>query len=205
MAVLVIFYTVGIIGLFLPVYRDSFLKLSFFNLLLSFVVLIAGRKTQKKSFLLFLLICFMTGIGAEWVGVHTGLLFGDYVYGANLGFKLDDIPLIIGVNWGLLSVGACTVVAYFMAGNSGWKLFLKTLCSALLMMALDVLIEPVAIDSDFWSWNSAAIPVFNYVCWFLIAFPLHFVYFKWKLDEQNPVAIALFMILVLFFAILNFH
>ena len=50
--VLVIFYSVGIVGLLLPSTRDSFLPLSFFNLLLSFTLLILAR---KKSLLLFLL------------------------------------------------------------------------------------------------------------------------------------------------------
>ena len=40
----------------------------------------------------------------EAIGVNTGLLFGTYEYGANLGFKIFGVPLIIGVNWTVLII-----------------------------------------------------------------------------------------------------
>jgi putative membrane protein len=72
------------------------------------------------------------------------------------------------------------------------------------MTGLDFLIEPVAVSSDFWSWENGAIPLFNYVCWFLIALPLHFYLIKRKTPEQNPVSIGLFLVLIVFFGVLNF-
>lgn len=198
-AILIIFHTVGLVGLSMPAYREQFLELSFMNLMLSFVVLIASRKEQMNRFLLFLGICFITGMAVEWIGIHTGLLFGDYQYGSNLGVKLAGVPLIIGVNWGVLSVSACTISGLFRL-----KVIPSAILSAALMTGLDFLIEPVAILSDYWTWNSSEIPLFNYLCWFLIAIPLHYVYFRWKLVEKNKVAIALFVILSLFFIILNF-
>jgi putative membrane protein len=198
-AILIIFHTVGLVGLSMPAFREQFLELSFMNLMLSFVVLIASRKEQMNRFLLFLGICFITGMAVEWIGIHTGLLFGDYQYGSNLGVKLAGVPLIIGVNWGVLSVSACTISELFRL-----KVIPSAILSAALMTGLDFLIEPVAIVSDYWTWNSSEIPLFNYLCWFLIAIPLHYVYFRWKLVEKNKVAIALFIILALFFIILNF-
>jgi putative membrane protein len=198
-AILIIFHTVGLVGLSMPAFREQFLELSFMNLMLSFVVLIASRKEQMNRFLIFLGICFITGMAVEWIGIHTGLLFGDYQYGSNLGVKLAGVPLIIGVNWGVLSVSACTISELFRL-----KVIPSAILSAALMTGLDFLIEPVAIVSDYWTWNSSEIPFFNYLCWFLIAIPLHYVYFRWKLVEKNKVAIALFIILALFFIILNF-
>lgn len=205
-AVLVIFYTVGISGILLPESREEFLKLSPMNLLLSFGILILSRKTKRQLFLVFLFICFLTGMAVEWIGIHTGWLFGDYAYDTNLGTKLGGVPLIIGVNWGILSACCCAVASY-AARSSRTKLpvAVLSLLSAFLMMLLDVLIEPVAIASNYWYWNSEDIPAFNYICWFAIAFPLHFVYFRWKLNEQNKVSIALFIIMVVFFTVLNFR
>jgi len=54
--------------------------------------------TTIKKIILFTL-CFWTGMAVEWIGVHTGSLFGDYYYGINMGFKLDGIPYLIGSNW----------------------------------------------------------------------------------------------------------
>jgi len=199
-AFLVIFHTVGIIGLQLDNYRETFLGLSFMNLVISFAILVISRKTKKQLFYVFLFLCFLTGMVVEWIGIHTGWLFGDYAYGENLGVKFYGVPWIIGINWGVLSVCACTIAGYLP-----WKTPYLAVCSALLMTLLDFLLEPVAIESDYWRWNTPEIPIYNYICWFLIAVPLHFVYFRWKLREQNSVPIALFIILGLFFVILNFR
>jgi putative membrane protein len=199
-SILVIFYTVGIFGLTNETTRDLFLPMSFMNLLLSFVIMILSRKTNKLYFILFLSLTFLVGMTAEWIGIHTGYLFGDYYYGKNLGTKMDGVPLIIGINWGILSVCCCNVTSIFIKKS----IWLSSFVSAFLMMLLDVLIEPVAITSDYWHWDSLNIPLYNYFCWFAVALPLHFLYFKWKLGEQNKVTIALFGILVMFFSILNF-
>lgn len=198
-AILVIFHLVGLVGLLSSAYRSDFLKLSFMNLALSFIVLILGRKRNFKPFYWFLIICFFTGMFVEMIGIHTGILFGEYYYGENLGPKLNGVPYIIGINWGILSVGACSVVNRFYRGN----IYVSVFFSALIMTLLDVLIEPVAIRSDYWHWITPSIPLKNYLSWFFISLPLHFLYFKWKLDEQNNVSIALFYILVAFFIILN--
>ncbi len=199
-SILVIFYTVGIFGLTNESTRDSFLPLSFMNLLLSSAILIVSRKTSKNYFILFLFLAFLVGMTAEWIGIHTGYLFGDYYYGENLGVKVDGVPLIIGINWGILTVCTCNFTSLFIKKS----IWLSSFISALLMMFVDVLIEPVAITSDYWHWDSLNIPLYNYFCWFAVALPLHFLYFKWRLNEQNKVTFALFGIIVLFFSILNF-
>jgi putative membrane protein len=197
-SILIIFHVVGLIGLQIPAYRDQFLSLSFANLLLSFSVLLISRKSKRVLFIGFLTICFFTGMVAEWIGIHTGLLFGDYQYGENLGLKIYGVPLIIGVNWGVLSVCSCSII-FFIRVPSWFKAFL----SAAIMTLLDFLIEPVAIVSDYWTWNSPEIPFYNYFCWFIISLPLHWIYFKLGLAEKSKTAIALFIILVAFFGILN--
>lgn len=198
--ILVIFHTVGLIGLQLPDFRKQFLALSFANLLLSFLVLVLSRHSKKVLFIGFLSVCFATGMIAEWIGIHTGLLFGDYQYGENLGIKIAGVPLIIGINWGVLSVSSCSLVYYINVPK-----WLKAILAASFMTFLDFLIEPVAIVSDYWTWNSPEIPLFNYVCWFLISLPLHWLYFKLGLSEKNKTAVAMYLILLIFFGILNFN
>jgi putative membrane protein len=73
--------------------------------------------------------------------------------------------------------------------------------ASLLMVGLDFLIEPVAINSDYWSWENNQIPLYNYVCWFLISFLIHIVYQKNKLTEQNSVYNCLYIVLVVFFTL----
>jgi putative membrane protein len=197
-AILILFYCVGTIGILLPKYNAYFLSLSFFNLLLSFIVILLARKNQFFYFFLFLVFCFIIGISVEVIGTKTGLLFGNYQYGQNLGFKLMGVPFVIGINWGILVVSSASIINKIRA-NWLWKVVL----SSMLMTFLDILMEPVAMESDFWHWKNGVIPFYNYVCWFLVALPLHFIYFKFKLVESNKVYDALFIILIVFFSILN--
>jgi putative membrane protein len=195
---LIIFYTVGIIGLSLESYRDEFLSLSFFNLALSFVLLLIGRHIHSMRFYAFILFAFVVGVGVELIGIHTGYLFGDYSYGESLGFKFYDVPVIIGINWGMLAIISASIAKRFQMNR-----YLQAIVAALFMLLLDVLIEPVAMVSDYWTWEGDVIPLFNFVCWFGVALLLQFVYFGLNLAEKNKVAVALYCIQFVFFVILN--
>lgn len=197
-AILIIFYMVGTIGLLLPSIKGIFLSLSFFNLILSFKVILLARKSQFLRFALFLLLCFVVGMTVEWIGINTGLLFGNYSYGKNLGAKIYGVPWVIGLNWGLLVVSSASIVNNLKIGD-----FWKATFAALLMTGLDFLMEPVAVESDFWKWQNETIPVFNYVCWFVISLVLQVFYFKFKLAESNKVFNILFIILIVFFSLLT--
>ena len=194
--VLVIFYSVGTVGLTTDL-REDFLPLSFFNLLLSFVLLLFARYEHSRKLYYFIFIAFFTGMVAEWIGVHTGYLFGNYSYGENLGTKIFGVPLIIGVNWAMLVMISASVASFIPV-----RWYYQVILASLAMLLLDVLIEPVAIVSDYWTWEGA-IPIFNYVTWFVITLFLQFLYFRFKLAEQNKVAVALYVIQLLFFVILN--
>lgn len=196
-AVLVIFYIVGVVGLSLESYRSSFLELSFMNLALSFTLLLIGRNNHSKGFYTFAFFAFTIGMTVEWIGVHTGLLFGDYFYGENLGFKIVEVPFIIGINWLMLTIISASVLQ-----DAKFHWLIKSVLAALLMLVLDLLIEPVAIKSDYWTWNGE-IPISNFVTWFIIALVLQLVYFKFKLAEKNKVAVSLYFLQFLFFLILN--
>ena len=196
--IIVIFHTVGLFGLFSGS-RDYFLSLSPMNLLISLGCLVLSMRFSAKLAMDMALVGIL-GFTVEWIGVHTGYLFGDYAYGENLGWKWLDIPLIISINWIMLSFASIACVLHLTVPD-----WLKALLSALLMTGLDVLIEPVAIQSDFWSWNGGTIPIFNYVCWFLVSIPVHYYLIRRKTAQQNPVGIGLFLVLIVFFGILNYR
>lgn len=197
-AILIIFYTVGTVGILREASREQFLSLSFFNLLLSFSLLVVGRKSRSRLFYAFIGLCYITGLTVEYIGVHTGLLFGEYSYGDNLGFKFMGIPLIIGINWAMLVLTSGSFLVHFKLAD-----WLKSMLAAALMTGLDAIMEPVAMKSDFWQWKNDVIPFYNYVCWFFISWALLWIGFKLKLIESNKVSKALFILLTVFFTILS--
>ncbi len=195
--ILIVFYSVGLVGA-LSNNANNFLSLTPLNLLLSFVCLLFSLKNLNSKKLLLLSLIGFSGFFIELIGVHTGLLFGKYTYGENLGVKLFEVPLMISVNWILVcftsSVLFCTLKT---------SIYIKSFLSALTMTLLDFLTEPVAIRSDFWSWNHGEIPIYNYVCWFSFGFLFCYFLFKFNLVEQNRVSVGLFICMFLFFGILN--
>jgi putative membrane protein len=194
--IVILFHIVGSIGLSIPNQKSYFLSLSPYNLLLSFIVIILATKNKKLLFFLFVFFIFLIGYLVEWIGVHTQLLFGNYSYGNNLGIKFFEIPPIIGINWVVLILVSHSVALAIIKD----KLFTPIL-AALFMVGLDILIEPVAINSDYWTWESNVIPFYNYVCWFWISLIIHFIYQKIKLTEQNSVYNCLYVVLVVFFTL----
>src|SRR6056297_2721763 len=46
----------------------------------------------------------LIGTVAEAIGVQTGIIFGEYIYGSVLGPKIFDTPLMVGVMWALVMI-----------------------------------------------------------------------------------------------------
>ena len=196
--VLLVLHVVGISGFAIEEFRSAMTQLTPIHLCTVFVLTLWGIGKQKSSFYLTLFIVGILGWLVEWIGVHTGWLFGSYTYGSTLGAKVNGIPVLMAVNWILLLLGSHSFLKRYT--QNAW---LIAVCASALMTGMDVLIEPVAIQLDFWSWNGGDIPMYNYICWFCVSFVMHFIIAKQKTLAQNDLADAVFIILALFFAVMN--
>lgn len=197
--IIVIFHLVGIIGLSIPSLRPYFQMLTPFHLLLSTCLLLIFHKSWNLGFFTFSIAAFLIGFFAEVVGVHTGLLFGEYSYGSVLGIRLFDVPLMIGINWLLLVYLSGEVFEKKISND-----WLAAMMGAGIMVVMDFLIEPVAVALDFWTWKGNFVPLANYLGWFIIAFIIQMIYRKSNFEKSNPLATFLLINLLLFFAVLNF-
>lgn len=196
--VILVLHGVGILGLSLPEYQDWFLALTPVQLLSSLLIILLFHRGWNDSFPIFAAAAFWIGFGAELIGIHTGYLFGDYVYGPTLGPKLWDVPIIIGINWFILAY--LTGSVFRKIPNDYYAAFL----GALAMTALDYIIEPVAVALDFWYWKFDVIPVENYLGWFGVSFVVHLIFRKANFEKFNPIAFLLLLTLIVFFTVLNF-
>ncbi len=195
---LILIYIAGIIGLAFPASRAIFQALTPFSLWTSALLLILFQENKDRNFLLFAIITFLVGYLSEVLGVHTGLIFGDYSYGATLGFKLWKVPILIGANWLIL-----VLASGYLANSFPIAPWLKPIIAALLMVGLDILIEPVAVYFDFWSWAGGSIPFKNYIGWFAISLILQILFFKLPFTKYNFLASKVFIIQLFFFLILR--
>lgn len=201
-AVLVILYSVGI-GATLIGY-EGILRLTPINLLVSLGIMLWFHPYFERRFVLYAGIVFFSSFIIEWAGVRTGKIFGQYFYGENLGLKIFDVPLVIGVNWLMLSYSSMHVVhkliGKFSLPNPE---LLHAFLGAILMVMVDVLIEPVCGRMDFWYWKNQLPPINNYTAWFSFALAFNFMYAKFQLPRGNRVALWLFGLQIVFFMAMN--
>ena len=196
--VISVYYLVGIIGLTQDITFNLFKALVPFTLLCSLYFLwLFHEKNMARDYLYFLLI-FILGFIIEAIGVNTGLIFGPYEYGRTLGFKLFETPLLIGVNWLLLTYSVLVLTGSFLKNK-----WLKYLVSAIFMVLYDIVLEPVAIRLDMWQWEGEVVPIQNYIAWFAISFIFLMILDLTIKQIRNKIATALFIVQFLFFAALN--
>jgi bisanhydrobacterioruberin hydratase len=196
---IMLFHAVGLAGFLTPKFHDLFIYLVPYHLLLMLLALFYAYGRASLRLLGFFFLTYILGYSAEWIGVHKHWLFGNYEYGPVLGFKISQIPLLIGVNWFLLTFSAGALIQ-----KLGWRgKALRIVAGATLLTLLDVIIEPVAMRFDYWNWVNDAVPFKNYVCWFLLATLMLWLFeiFRFKrLDYAGPVLLVSQFV---FFGVLN--
>lgn len=195
---LVIFFGVGIVGLGTPASRELFKGLMPFSLLLGMGLMFVTHNRWKVKQVLVLLVVALTGYWVEVAGVLTGEVFGEYSYGDSLGIKVWGTPPMIGLNWMML-----IYCVYYMMQQTRLPAWAQTLAGSALMVVYDIIMEPVAIRLDMWSWGGGDIPLQNYIAWFVISLILLAFMHLTRMKYKNRVAPVLFFIQMIFFLILN--
>jgi putative membrane protein len=140
----------------------------------------------------------LAGFLVEVFGVKTGILFGHYQYDRALGWKWFDVPLLIGVNWFILTFSSGMIASLLKINR-----FSKAVVAATLMVAMDFVLEPVAMDYDFWSWDGNSVPLRNYISWFVISLIFQGLFQGLRLKQINRFSIILFIVQLIFFTTLS--
>lgn len=194
---LIIFHLIGLVGMIFFDLRQ-FASLSMYNLLLSLVLLYVAQISSKLNFVKLFIPVFAVGYAVEVLGVHTGFPFGNYHYGSSLGIKLFEVPLIIGVNWFMLVMGAGFLTQLFLK-NRG----VQILVSALIMVLVDFPIEQMASKLDYWHWEGDVIPVQNFAGWFVISVFMQWLFQLYMKGQKNILAVPYIIVVSIFFLMLN--
>ncbi|MFT5926516.1 MAG: putative membrane protein [Rubritalea sp.] len=186
-----IIHIAALVGIALG-YEDFFLPKSPFTLLYLLFLMIFFYKIDSQKTVLLFSVFMVTGIAVEWIGVHTGSLFGDYYYGKNFGPKIDGIPILIGVNWAILTFTTHVIAKKFLSS----RIAIIAL-GAFLMVGLDYFLEQICDFSGFWHFDGGA-GWFNYICWFLIAAILQAIALQFKLTGNKLISYHLYSVQLFF-------
>ncbi len=196
--ILVTGYVVGVIGLLFKQNEPVYYQLTWVFTLLTLAILLTFHKPFSVKFFVALLVVGIAGFTVEAVGTNTGHIFGEYSYGKSLGIKVFETPLAMIVNW-MLTV----YLAVMFVGKRVKPLWLFALFASLLMVGYDIVLEPVAIRLDMWSWNEGVPPLQNYIGWFVVSLPLVAFLRPFTHHASNPLAGIVLFLQIAFFCILN--
>jgi len=161
-------------------------------------VIVLNHNRVDNRFIFFMALIFISGFAAEWVGIHKHWFFGDYSYGKTLGIKVLEVPLMMGANWFLLTYSASVL----MQRSRLKSMFFRIIIGSLILVLLDLLIEPVAVRLDYWHWADRAVPFINYLSWFLAGVLMLLIYELFRFKYQRVVAPVFLLTQFIFFGIL---
>lgn len=169
-------------------------NLTWFQMVLSAILLIYTFPIDKKKpVYYFLAVSALTGFFIEVLGVNTGKIFGVYQYGEVLGWKIWGTPLVIGLNWFLVTYCVNHFVLF-----ANLKPLLHAVISAIIVTTFDYLIEPDAIKLGMWSWQNGQIPLKNYAAWWVVSFWLSY-YFTLLKFPRHSFSLWVLIMMFLFF------
>jgi len=194
-----LFHLSGLLGL-LYIDKNLFASLTPLNLFISTTLLFVNQTnaTRMKFFIVFTI--FFVGMIAEILGVQYGLIFGNYDYGNNLGLKLLGVPILIGFNWVVLTV---------ICGSISHKIFKKSkilavIFGVVLMLIVDLTLEPIAPALDYWEFSGSKAPLQNYIGWGITSLITQTLYQYFYKTKEFIFSINLFIAQFLFFLGFNF-
>lgn len=135
----------------------------------------AGWRTALIGFV----IVFGVSYLSEFIGTHTGLIFGDYFYSDTLlGPLVFDVPPLVMLAYFAMGYTSY-VLARIIAGGgirglheriTGWRLVLVAGMTALIMTFNDLALDPISstIKGD-WTWENGGayfgVPIHNFYGW----------------------------------------
>ena len=194
----IIFYIVGFSGLIIPVSHQYFLRLFPLALILSFTaILLFHQDAFDNRTILILTLIGLAGYFIEVAGVNSHLIFGSYIYGKTLGLRVAGAPLLIGINWVMLTYTGSAITE-----KMHLPVFLKIIIAALLMLLYDIILEQTAPALDMWHWENGLIPFKNYMAWFLTGLVFQTLIKVTKVKTLNSIAAEITVIQAIFFILL---
>jgi putative membrane protein len=196
---LIILYTVGLAGHIFFYTRYYMLLLTPIVLMISymtvFIPFIQNREWKKiYFFVIFGIIAYI----AEVIGVNSGIIFGDYIYGDILGLKIFGVPLIISLNWMVILMGSISLSELISKNKIAVVMF-----AIMFTVIFDYIMEPVAIFLKYWKWKNNHVPLTNYITWGMIAFICSFFFKLFNLTIKNSIPAFLFVVQFVYFAFLS--
>lgn len=132
----------------------------------------------------FTVTCLVFAWLIELVGITTGLPFGTYFYGDQLGFKLAGVPVVVVCAWLMMSYPALVISQRIVQTYPGHRQAITAAAvGAYALTSWDFFLDPQMVAESYWTWNTGGpeipgipgIPATNFLGWLIGSFVLMLV------------------------------
>lgn len=147
---------------------------------------------------MWLAAAFAFTFGVEAVGVATGAVFGEYVYGDTMLLQWLGVPFVIALNWCVLTLATNDLALRFLP-----RPVAAAVVASILLALYDVVIEPVAIHLDYWRWSAVEVPLQNYLAWAVVALVISLPLQLLGIRFRSPVLPVYLVVQFVYFLVLN--
>ena len=109
------------------------------------------------------------GYAAEWIGIRTGLPFGEYSYTSVLRPQAGGVPVIVAAAWGGMGLAAHAVATAVAPENrvARWA------AGAAALTAWDLFLDPQMLRLGLWTWADdgpyRGVPLSNFAGWLVVS------------------------------------
>lgn len=116
-------------------------------------------------FIKIILVLSLFALFIEYIGLKTGWPYGEFVYTAELGYKIGGIlPWTVSISWAPLVIGSVTMV--YSVTN---KKILRIILPVAILVIFDLMLDPVAVNLGMWSYLHGGayynVPIQNFLGW----------------------------------------
>ncbi|MGN7762126.1 carotenoid biosynthesis protein [Paenibacillus sp. 22594] len=130
------------------------------------------NKPKERSMWLSAALVWTGGMTVEWIGVHSGRLFGDYEYTQVLGPLIYGVPVTLGFAW--IAVICNAALMSYDFGQKGFRLLaVRSVQVGFWTVLLDLVLDPVAHARNFWQWGGDGgfyhVPWSNFAGWLIVS------------------------------------
>lgn len=162
------------------------------------VFLYPEYKKNNKAVLKFFGIIVVWGYFIELVFSRIRFLYGDLEYYSVLSPKLFGVPFLIGLYLSVLLFGLISFIeTYYCKKSTSFKV----MACAFFTLIFGLILEPVAVKFDYWSW-SGGVPWIRYLVWFIVGYVVSNIFYKRKYEIDINLGRKIF-IAILGFVLLS--
>jgi bisanhydrobacterioruberin hydratase len=195
---LIVLYVVQIVGLLIPRTSHLFRLIMPVLILISLTILLAFHKPWDRLHILFFSGVVVLTFLIEAFGANTGILFGEFIYGDSLSFKIFNTPIVIGFYWLLITYSALQLIR----SVPGLRRYAPVL-AGVLMLFFDFMLERVAMKTGMWIWIFNDIPWKNYAMWFVVSAAIASLFELLEIKTESKVAGLIFILQLILVILVN--